>query len=65
MKFWIKERHNPQLGTYWVACGKMSKADARKCERPLYGFNIMHAFDSEEAYNARLDELRKAKERVQ
>jgi hypothetical protein len=65
LPYWIKERHNPQLGIYYVACGRLSKADAMKAERALYGDNIMRRFDTLEAYQARLDELRKAGERVQ
>lgn len=63
--WWIKERDNPQLGTYFVACGQMSKTAAKKHETPLYGFNIMHRFDTEEAYQAELAALKKRKERVQ
>ena len=64
-QWWIKERDNPQLGTYWVACGQLSKTAARRMEGSLYGMNIMHGYDTEEAYNARLSELRKSRERVQ
>jgi hypothetical protein len=64
-KYWIKERHNPQLGCYYVGLGQLSKTAARKYERPLYGENIMHSFDTESAYQARLDELRAAGESVQ
>jgi len=64
-QWWIKERDNPQLGTYWVACGQLSKTEARRKEGSLYGMNIMHAFDTEEAYNARLDQLRQSGECVQ
>ncbi len=64
MKFWIKERDNPQLGTYWVACGQLSTAAAKRKESSLYGFNIMHRFDTEKAYKARLSKLRKSGERL-
>lgn len=63
--FYIKERYNPQLGTYYGACGPMSKSAAKRMEKPLYGENFMHGFDTEEAYNARLSELRANGERVQ
>lgn len=63
-QWWIKERYNPQLGVYHVACGQLSKTAAKAEERSLYGDNVMHAFDTEEAYNARLAELRKNGERV-
>jgi len=64
MKFWIKERHNPQLGIYYVACGKMFKREARANERPLYGDNVMIPFDTKEEYEAELDRLERAGERV-
>ena len=64
-QWWIKERDNPQLGTYWVACGQLSKTAARRIEGSLYGMNLMHGYDTEEAYNARLAQLRKSGERVQ
>jgi len=63
-KYYIKERFNVQLGTYYVACGQMSKTAAKKMESPIYGVNVMHSFDSEEAYNARLSSLREAGHRV-
>lgn len=57
--FWIKERNNPQLGTYYVACGQLSKTAARKMEKALYGSNVMLEFKTEAEYTAKLDELRK------
>jgi hypothetical protein len=57
LKYWIKERINPQLGTYYVACGQMTKSNAKARGRALYGENIMHQFDTKEAYLARLDDL--------
>lgn len=59
MKFYIKERDNPQIGTYFVPMGKLSKAEAKRNERPLYGSNTMHPFDTEAEYEARLANLRK------
>ena len=64
-KFWIKERHNPQLGVYYVAHGQMSKTAAKKHESSLYGDNYMHAFDTEEAYQAELARLKKEGQRIQ
>ena len=63
--WWVKERHNPQLGTYHVACGQMSKTAARKAESSLYGYNIMRPFDTEKEYTAHLEYLREKGERVQ
>lgn len=62
--FWIKERHNPQTGTYYVKYGRISAARAKKMEKALYGDNYMLRFDTEEAYNAKIEELKKAGERV-
>lgn len=64
--YWIKERYNPQLGTYYVACGQMSKTAARRMEtRSLYGDNVMLRFETEDAYKSKLDALSKAGEKVQ
>ena len=64
LNWWIKERDNPQRGTYWVACGQMSKTSAKRQESSLYGSNTMHGYATEADYNARLAELRKTGERV-
>lgn len=64
-KFWIKERNNGQTATYFVLCGRLFKKEARAKESTLAGFNVMHSFDTEEAYKARIAELKKAGEHVQ
>ena len=64
-KYYIKERCNPQLGTYYVACGALSKTAAKKNERTIYGSNLMIGFDTEEEYVAKLAELRKNGESIQ
>lgn len=56
--YWIKKRHNPQLGVYWTACGQLSKTAAKKHERTLYGTNYMHSLETEEQYKAELIRLR-------
>ena len=63
--YWIKERHNPQLGIYYVPCGQMSKAEAKKHESSLYGANVMFSFATEEEYNTEIDALKRAGECVQ
>ncbi len=65
MKFWIKERHNPQLGIYYVRCGALTKKEAKAREKSLYGENLMHSFDTYQDYCAKLAELKKAGERIQ
>lgn len=64
-KFWIKQRENPQLGTYYVACGQLSNSEAKRRGRPLYGFNLMHPYDTEEDYFAALKKLRDEGHEVQ
>lgn len=63
-KFYIKKRYNPQLGTYYVACGQLSKTAAKRYESPIYGSNIMLAFDTKEDYKKSIAELEKKGIRV-
>lgn len=58
MKWWIKERQNPQLGTYFVPMGQLSKTRAMAHEDTLYGTNVMHSFDTEGQYRQRLAQLK-------
>jgi len=64
--FWIKERHNSQLGVYYVAYGNtLSVKDANAMESgSLYGDNYMHRFDTEEDYKKELERLRCAGKRI-
>lgn len=64
-KFWIKERENPQIGTYFVRMGPMSIRAAKKYENPIYGNSIMHSYDDEASYNLEIQRLKKAREIVQ
>ena len=64
MKWYIKERHNPQLGTYYTGQGQMSKKDAKAYEHPLYGDNVMHVFETETEYLAELYDLRRRGNKV-
>jgi hypothetical protein len=63
--WWIKERQNPQLGTYYVAMGPLSIQKAMRSERSLYGHNYMHKFESEAAYLNRVEWLKHNGYRVQ
>jgi hypothetical protein len=56
--FWIKERHNPQLGVYYVPMGNLTVKEAKKHESPIYGTNYMNRFNSQEAYEMELARLR-------
>ena len=62
--FWIKERHNPQLGTYYVGCGQLSKQVAKKMGNPIYGHNVMLEFKTESDYVAKILDLRTQGARV-
>lgn len=64
-KFYIKERHNPQLGTYYVACGQMTKKEAKSYEDTRYGTNVMHGYDTAEEYEKALADLRARKHEVE
>lgn len=65
LKFWIKERHNPQLGVYFTPMGQMTIKAARNIENTLYGYNIMRSFDTEETYKAEIAYLKERGETVQ
>lgn len=48
MKYYIKARHNPQLGVRYTALGRMKAAEAKKKERVLYGVNIVTGYTKDE-----------------
>lgn len=62
--FYIKERHNPQLGVYYSPLGQLSKAKAKRHEVSLYGTNYVHAFETEADYTAEVNRLKQAGEDV-
>jgi hypothetical protein len=62
--WWIQERRNPQLKTYYVALGRLGIMEAKCQEASLYGDNYMLRFDSEAEYRAKLDELLRSGARV-
>lgn len=63
--WWICERRNPQLGTYYIAEGRLSKTAANERESPGYGRNIMHRFKTEEAYKDKIRQLEAEGNKVQ
>ena len=65
MKYYIKERHNPQLGVYYKAEGKLSKKRSKEKEGSLYGHNFMFEYDTEEEYEQAIRTLKERGERVQ
>lgn len=48
MKYYIKERHNPQLGVYYVALGQLSKKEVGRKERASYGMNVVTGYTKAE-----------------
>lgn len=54
LKYWIKLRHNPQLGTFAIPCGQMTVREAKEKTKTLYGSNEMIPFDTEEEYKEKL-----------
>ena len=66
-KFWIKERYNPQLGTYYVPMGQMSERKAKKMgsnRSTLYGHNELHSFSNKEEYDSYIQKLRESGEKI-
>jgi hypothetical protein len=64
LKYWIKERYNPQLGTYYVRCGQLSQREANAKEKSIYGENTMKSYITEKEYEAALLALRNSGEKV-
>ena len=64
-QYYLRERINPQIGRYWVRCGLLSKAAAKKQQNSLYGHNIMHSFATSAEYEQKIAELVANKEDVQ
>lgn len=48
MKYYIKERHNPQLGVRHTAVGKITVAQAKKMENTIYGTNYLTGYSKSE-----------------
>ena len=65
LKYWIKQRYNPQLGTYYITMGQLTAKDAKAHEKTIFGHNTMHRFDSHEKYQDEIEKLQAAGERVQ
>lgn len=63
-KYYIKERNNPQLGTYYVACGQLTVEEAKIIEKSVYGTNFMLKFDTKEEYDAKIRELKIAGHKI-
>lgn len=63
-KYWIKERYNPQLGIYFVACGQLSKTAAAIEGKAIYGRNTMFAYETEKEYLDRIKYLQEKLNKV-
>lgn len=64
-KFYIGERHNPQLSKpYYKAYGQLSVKDAKSKENCLYGSMYLTPYDTEEEYNKAIDKLKSEDFRV-
>jgi len=63
MKYYIKERFNPQLqNTSFTLYGKISKKRVREIEnKTRYGSITMHSYKTKSEYEARIQELKNEK----
>jgi hypothetical protein len=59
--FWIKERHNPQLGIYYAGYGQISVKEAEAMGNAIYGYNIMHRYSTAEEYKIALEKFKRIK----
>lgn len=64
-RWWIKKRCNPQLPAYYAPYGRMSDAAAKRCEKSLYGGNVMLPFETEADYIAAIERLKQSGELIQ
>ena len=57
--YWLKHRTSAQ-SNYWVAEGRQLVSRIKELERKgnLYGHSSYHRFDTEDAYRARIAELK-------
>ena len=63
-KWYIKERHNPQLGIYYCLLNQLTKKEAKEYEKSIYGDNYILSFDTKEEYENKIKELEKNKEKI-
>lgn len=65
--WWIKERENPQLGTYYVALGELSKSKARRSSRgrSIYGASRLIELKTEVDYLKALEKLKADGHKIQ
>lgn len=59
MKYYIKERNNPQFNKpYYIGYGRLSAKEAKEHENTLYGFNIMWGYKTKKGYEDELQRLK-------
>lgn len=65
-KWYIKERHNPQLNNpYYVPQGQLTKKRVKELQNGYsFGYNNYLSFDTEEEYLAEIERLQNAGFRV-
>lgn len=63
--YYVTERHNPQLGVYYIANGRMSKTDANAKTNTVYGRNYIHSYATEKEYKTAIINLQLEGSRVQ
>lgn len=57
--YYIKKRFNPQSDDpYYVACGQLSKAEAKRKGKAIYGHNEMLEYVTAEEYNRAIERLK-------
>lgn len=63
--YWARHRVSPQ-SDYWVLEGQQLVSKIQRLEKKgsLYGWNTYYRFDSKEAYDAKVRELRESGERI-
>lgn len=58
--FYIRERFNPQFQKpYYSPMGQLTKKDAKKWEKPIYGFNNMLSYENEADYKKAIEKYKK------
>lgn len=63
--FYIGTRFNPQLKEpYYVKYGQLSKAEAKRKEKCLYGSMYVEAYETEEDYNKEIAKLQSEGKRI-
>ncbi len=58
MLYYIGARYNPQLGTYYLTYGQLSKAAAKRKENCVYGSMTLTGYDTEAEYNTAIEKLK-------